>query len=295
MGYDRVAAVTGANKGIGFAIVRQLALQYPKSSLNTGSFLIYLTARDESRGEQALTELRGDSQLKAAKSLKHDGGPTEVRYHPLDVSRTNSIRNFADYLKKEHPEGVDIVVNNAGIAGQGFDAEVVKTTLQCNYYGTLEATLELLPLIKDGGRLINVASVVGHLSPSKYSKELVEQFVSGAESGDHNKISAMMKNFYETVAAGKHTEKGWPSSAYAVSKAGCIGMTMAIANAKKKEGGKHEVLINACCPGYVNTDMTKGRGVKTPDQGAQTPVMLALGDIGGRSGEFWQNEKVSEW
>lgn len=40
--------------------------------------------------------------------------------------------------------------------------------------------------------------------------------------------------------------------------------------------------------------MTKGRGVKTPDQGAQTPVMLALAGLNGRTGLFWQNEKVSE-
>jgi carbonyl reductase 1 len=46
---------------------------------------------------------------------------------------------------------------------------------------------------------------------------------------------------------------------------------------------------------YVNTDMTKGRGTKTTDQGAKTPVMLALKDIGGRTGEFWQSEKVIEW
>jgi hypothetical protein len=37
--------------------------------------------------------------------------------------------------------------------------------------------------------------------------------------------------------------------------------------------------------------MTRGRGTKTPDEGAMTPVMLAVGDIGGKTGEFWQNEK----
>ena len=41
--------------------------------------------------------------------------------------------------------------------------------------------------------------------------------------------------------------------------------------------------------------MTKGRGRKTPDQGAQTPVKLALGDLGGKSGEFWEHEEVSQW
>ncbi|CAJ2503308.1 Uu.00g107020.m01.CDS01 [Anthostomella pinea] len=55
------------------------------------------------------------------------------------------------------------------------------------------------------------------------------------------------------------------------------------------------VLVNACCPGWVKTDMTRGGGAKTPDQGAQTPVMLALHDIGGKTGGFWQNEKEIEW
>ena len=41
--------------------------------------------------------------------------------------------------------------------------------------------------------------------------------------------------------------------------------------------------------------MTKGRGAKSVDEGAQTPVMLAIGDIGGKTGLFWQHEKVSEW
>ena len=55
------------------------------------------------------------------------------------------------------------------------------------------------------------------------------------------------------------------------------------------------VLVNSCCPGYVKTDMTGGGGPKTPDQGAQTPVMLVLEDLGGRSGGFWQHEQEIEW
>ena len=87
--------------------------------------------------------------------------------------------------------------------------------------------------------------------------------------------------------------EGWPSAAYAVSKAGEIAFTKAIAVEAKKNG--KNVLVNACCPGYVNTDMTKGNGVKTVDEGAKTPVMLALGEIGGKGGEFWQHEKIIEW
>jgi len=102
-----------------------------------------------------------------------------------------------------------------------------------------------------------------------------------------------MKKFVDDVKAGRHAEEGWPSAAYSVSKAGVIAMTKAVA-LQEKEDGKGR-LINVCCPGYVKTDMTKGGGVKTVDEGAKTPVMLAVGEFGGKTGEFWQSEKILKW
>ena len=165
---------------------------------------------------------------------------------------------------------------------------MVKETLQCNYYGTLEATQDLLPLIRDGGRLVNVSSMAGKLH--KYSPALRSRFLAARTVGE---ITALMQDFKAAVAAGTEKEQGWPSAAYAVSKAGCTGMTKAVARETEEKGSK--TLVNVCCPGWVVTDMTKGGGVKSVDEGAQTPVMLALGDIGGRTGEFWQDEKVIEW
>lgn len=286
--YDKIAVVTGSNKGIGFAIVRQLALQYPQSPANTGPFLIYLTARDQGRGQQALSDIHSDPALKSAKALKQDGGLSEVAFHELDISQTNSIRAFSEHLRKQHPGGIDMVINNAGVAMQGFDAGIVKQTLEANYFGTLEATQDFLPLIKQGGRLVNVASMAGHLS--KYSDSIRQKFL---QAKSHDEITALMQGFKKAVAAGKENKEGWPSAAYAVSKAGSIGMTRTIAMEAKSKG--NNVLINSCCPGYVKTDMTRGGGAKAPDQGAQTPVMLALQDIGGKSGLFWQHEKPIEW
>lgn len=100
--------------------VRQLALQYPKSQLNNGSLLIYLTARDKSRGEKALSDIRDDADLKQAKALTAHSGLADIKYHQLDISDSSSISSLASFLKKEHPEGVDFVINNAGIAMQGF-------------------------------------------------------------------------------------------------------------------------------------------------------------------------------
>ncbi|KAL9599855.1 MAG: hypothetical protein Q9219_003549 [cf. Caloplaca sp. 3 TL-2023] len=289
MGFTRVAAVTGANKGIGLAIVRNLALHYPSSSFNNGSFLIYLTARDQTRGEEAVKALHNDAQLKQAKALANDGGLTSIKYHPLDISRSDSITDFAAFLKEEHLDGIDMLINNAGIAMQGFDQNVVQQTLQCNYYGTLQATQSILPSIRAGGRLINVSSMSGHLS-SKYSATNRSAFTSAVSVDD---ITRLMQAFSSAVKQGKEQEQGWPSAAYAVSKCGIIGMTRAVALQQQQQGST--VLVNSCCPGFVSTDMTKGRGAKTVDQGAQTPVLLALGDIGGSHGEFWQHEKIIQW
>jgi carbonyl reductase 1 len=109
-----------ANLPLTTLLVRNLALQYPQSALNDGPFLVYLTARDRGRGEAALQQLQTDGQLKGAKSLSQDGGPTELKYRQLDISDSKSIGSFFEFLRKEHPEGIDVLVNNAGIALDGF-------------------------------------------------------------------------------------------------------------------------------------------------------------------------------
>lgn len=83
--------------------------------------MIYLTARDAGRGEAALKSLHEDKQLKAAKALSSDGGLSEIKYHQLDITDDKSVQNFVVHLKKAHGEpGVDFVINNAGIAMDGF-------------------------------------------------------------------------------------------------------------------------------------------------------------------------------
>lgn len=280
--------MTGANKGVGLACVRQLALQYPQSSLNNGPFLIYLAARNKERGEKAVQDILQDPQLKEAKALQKDGGLSEVKYLPLDIDSKDSIKSFAATLKKEHPDGIDILLNNAGIAMDGFDANVVKKTLHCNYYGTMEAVKQMLPQIKDGGRIVNVASSVGLLD-SKYAGPIRERFLNAKKTEE---ITDLMEEFTSAVEKNQY-EGTWPGAAYKVSKAGVIGMTKTLAMDNAKSGSR--VLINSCCPGYVNTDMTKGRGAKTPDEGAQTPVLLALGEIGGSNANFWYNGKITAW
>ena len=151
----------------------------------------------------------------------------------------------------------------------------------------MEACHAFLPLLKPTGRIVNVASMAGHLN--KYSSQIRERFLSAKTEAE---ITNIMQDF-QSAEAGNEKEAGFPSAAYAVSKAGLIGATKALARAEKEKGSG--ILINCICPGYVNTDMSKGNGTLTPDEGAQTPVKLVLTDIKGANGEFWQYEKPIEW
>ena len=99
-----------------------------------------------------------------------------------------------------------------------------------------------------------------------------------------------MAKFAGDVKAKKEKAEGWPSAAYMVSKGGLIAATKVIARENQER-----VRVEYCCPGWVNTDMTKGKGQKTPDEGAKTPVLLALGVLKGEVGDFWQGEKVIDW
>lgn len=86
---DTVAVVTGANKGIGLAIVRQLAKQ---------GITVVLTARDANRAEQAI------------EALKSEGLDDRVVFHALDVSREQSAHELAEWLRQTYG-GIDILVN----------------------------------------------------------------------------------------------------------------------------------------------------------------------------------------
>lgn len=236
--------------------------------------MIYLTARDQGRGEAAVKDLEQDAQLKEAKALKVDGGLSQIEFHLLDITSSSSIKTLADHLKQAHRDGIDFVINNAGIAMDGFsayrfpyhvllmltatDADIVKTTLDCNYYKTLEACHAFLPLLKPTGRIVNLGSMAGKLN--KYSEEVRNRFLASKTEEDVTKI---MKEFVSAVEAGKEKDAGFPSAGYAVSKAGIIGGTRALARQEKEKGSK--VLINVCCPGYVNTDMTKGENLPCSD------------------------------
>ncbi|CAI2181996.1 11416_t:CDS:2 [Funneliformis geosporum] len=287
---SKVALVTGANKGIGYAIVRNLALQYAQR-ISTVPLTIFLTARNQNLGQESLKKI--EQELKSRQILKDDSGKIELKFLRMDLTDEQSIKDVGEILERDY-NGLDILINNAGIAFRGnvFDTNVVRTTLATNFYGTLNVCNHLYPLIRPNGRLVNISSGVGKLKI--LSSELQKEF--SRDDLDINGLIGLMKKFEKDVEENRWKEEGWPTQSYAVSKVGVTALTKIFARRADSEG--KNILVHACCPGWVATDMTVPNASRTPDQGAETPVYLSLDEEvvpKTKNGEFWIYNKVVSW
>src|SRR5262245_61154829 len=127
MSTKTVALVTGANKGIGFEISRQLARQ---------GITVLLGARDERKGHEAAARLRDEG--------------LDIHFLPLDQTRPESIVAAAAKVEQQYGR-LDILVNNAailvdqGIAPSSLDADALRQTLETNVVGVANVSRAALP------------------------------------------------------------------------------------------------------------------------------------------------------
>ncbi|WP_375287100.1 SDR family oxidoreductase [Sphingomonas sp.] len=144
----RIALVTGANKGIGLEIARQLA--------QAGVHVI-LGARDGDRAKAAVADL-------AAQGLT-------VQSVSIDLTDDASIAAAAETIRSEHGR-LDILVNNAGIVDPQDGPpstgapEAARRIMDTNFVGTLAVTQAMLPLLRRApkGRIVNLSSALGSLA-----------------------------------------------------------------------------------------------------------------------------------
>jgi len=144
----RVALVTGAGRGVGFEICRQLG---------AAGYTVVLTARDPERGAAAVRELVR--------------GGLDVRFQALDVTQPAAVRQVAAGVESEHGR-LDALINNAAIATDStacletLDLEVMRRTLDTNLFGALSCCQAFLPLMRAAGygRIVNVSSGRGSFS-----------------------------------------------------------------------------------------------------------------------------------
>ena len=190
--------------------------------------------------------------------------------------------------------GLDVLINNAGMAYKKASTapfiEQATNSVRTNFTGTLHFTRAVLPLMKPHSRIVMVASRAGKLNIVK--PHLQNQFSS--PSLTEPQLVSLMDQFVQDVAAGNHEAKGWPTTAYGVSKVGMIAFTKIIAR-EMTASGKIDILVNACCPGWCRTDMAGDNATLSADQGAETPVHLALLPAGSPTGEFWGEKKTIQW
>jgi len=144
----KIALITGANKGIGFEVARQLAEQ---------GITVLLGARNPERGEEAATKLRDENY--------------DAHFVRLDLQDAATHNAAAQFIEEKFGK-LDVLVNNAGVALDGgqksseVSQDLLRKTFDTNFFGTIAVTQAFLPLIKktNAGRIVNVSSGLGSLT-----------------------------------------------------------------------------------------------------------------------------------
>uniref|UniRef100_A0A914Y3Z5 Carbonyl reductase n=1 Tax=Panagrolaimus superbus TaxID=310955 RepID=A0A914Y3Z5_9BILA len=159
-------------------------------------------------------------------------------------------------------------------------------TIGINYYGTKLISSHLLPLIRRDGRIVNVCSSLGVMK-KRYSEERIKQLTTAKTMEE---IDKFVEEYKRHAKDNTRKDGGFPESAYQVSKSAEIALTLLQAKELEAKG----VTVNACCPGYVATDMTQHKGYLTVEKGADTPVYLAT-DPNPPNASFVYQRKVTNW
>jgi len=145
----KIALITGANKGIGLEMARQLGQE---------NITVLVGARDLAKGKEAVKTLRGEGI---------DARPIEI-----DVTKGESIRKAAKDVEREFGR-LDILINNAGVLLDDQKRKVSeqpletwRRTFDTNFFGLIETTQTFLPLLKksDAGRIVNLSSILGSIT-----------------------------------------------------------------------------------------------------------------------------------
>ncbi len=145
---NKVALITGANKGIGFEVARQIA---------KAGWTVLAAARNEELGRQAVATLQGEG--------------LDVHFVQIDLDAPPTAVTAAETIGNQFGK-LDLLVNNAGITSKSdgppskVDLEALVTVMRTNYVGTVAVTQAMLPLLKRAGKsqIINVTSELGSVS-----------------------------------------------------------------------------------------------------------------------------------
>jgi NAD(P)-dependent dehydrogenase (short-subunit alcohol dehydrogenase family) len=253
---SRIALVTGATRNLGLALAEGLAQRLDPADT------VYLTGRDAARVAESVHRL---SNARA-----------EVRGEVLDVAKPEAVERFADLLAGRHG-GVDIVFSNHYTRVQPDDdpRAVIDYYVEANNLGTTHVLRNFAPLLRDGGRLLVVASRAGSLRA--LAPALHPRF-ENLQSLDE--VDRAVLSWRDAVRSGRAPGQAWPAWINIPSKIGQVAAVRVLAGQRRADDLRRGILIASISPGLIDTGASRAwldlAGAPQPDEVAGPLLDLAL-------------------
>jgi carbonyl reductase 1 len=257
----RIALVTGANQGIGLALVEGLAARMDPDDL------VLLTGRNAQRVADA-----------ASRVAKDPGTRSRVEGRVLDVTDAGAVAAMAAELDERHG-GVDIVVSNASalLTPDRPQSEQADEFIDVANGGAHAILRSFGPVLRPGGRLIVVASGLGTLGNLDPRLRPLFDGVSLEE------VEKAIESWRAAIHAGTAEELGWPRWLNVPSKVAQVAAVRAVAAQRRASDIPEGRLVAAVCPGLVDTPLSRPwfddfTQAQTPAQAARAVLDLVLSD-----------------
>lgn len=248
---SRIALVTGANQGLGRALVEGLAARLDPADL------VLLTGRDRRRVTDA-----------AAEVTRLPGTRARVEGTVLDVTDTDAIARLAEELRARHG-GVDIVLSNAVARLLPEESQSARADEFIDVSNTATHTIlrRFGPVLRPGGRLLVVASSLGTLG--RLDPRLHHLF----DGASLDQVESAVESWRAAVHAGTAEAAGWPRWLNVPSKVAQVAAVRAVAARRRDRDLATGTLVAAVCPGMVDT--ATSRPWFSDYSQAQTPAEAA--------------------
>ncbi|MFT7868601.1 MULTISPECIES: SDR family NAD(P)-dependent oxidoreductase [Amycolatopsis] len=268
----RIAVVTGANQGLGFALVRGLAARLAPEDL------VLLTGRDAGRVASAAAAVAADPATRS-----------RVEGRVLDVSDAAAVARFA--------EPADIVISNAiGPLDPGrSQAEQADVFLDVANGGTHAVLRSFGPVLRPGGRLLVVASSLGTLG---HLPEPLRPRFDGVSLDD---VEKAVEDWRTAIHDGTAGAAGWPEWINVPSKVAQVAAVRAVAAERREADLAAGTLVAAVCPGLVDTRASRPwfsdfSQAQTPDEAARAVLDLVFTEVDPATyGELVRFGRVLPW
>ncbi|GAA3440354.1 SDR family NAD(P)-dependent oxidoreductase [Kutzneria kofuensis] len=243
--------VTGANQGIGRALVEELAARW------TADDLVLLTGRDPGRVSAAAAAVSGVARVEG---------------RVLDVTDTAAIADLAASLG-----AVDVVISNATmrITPERTQVEQADEFIAVANGATHAVLRSFPPILRPGGRLIIVASSLGTL------RNLDPTLHPLFEGASLDEVEAVVSKWQAAVHDGTAAAQGWPEWINIPSKVAQVAAMKAVARERREQDLAEDRLIAAVCPGLVDTPTSRPwfddfSRAKTPTRAARDVLDFVL-------------------